>query len=450
MRQLERNLALVEEDKKVISPASRVPYYPLVVDHAKGSTVVDADGNEYLDFLASAAALNTGHSHPKVVDAIKQQADKFIHYTPAYMYHEPLVRLAQKLVDITPGDFPKQVAFGLSGSDANDAAIKLARAHTGRAKVISFIRSYHGSTYGSISLSAVSLNMRRKIGPFLPEVEHLPYPDCYRCPFGHRDEQGCGLQCLEYIKYAFANYIPADEVAAIIIEPIQGDAGIVVPPAGFMQGLQQLCQENGILFVAEEVQQGFGRTGRWFSIEHFGIVPDMVILGKAIAAGMPLSALVAKKEIMQAWGPPAHLFTTGGNPVSCAASLANIAVIEEEGLLQRAETLGNYAMQRFKELQTRYDLIGDVRGIGLSIGVDLVKDRETRERAYNEAAKICYRTWEKGLLLSFFSGSVLRIQPPLVMTDEEMERGLVIIEEAMADLVDGKISDEVLDTVKGW
>lgn len=449
MKDLQHCLSWVEEDKKVISPASRVPYYPLVVDHAKGCTVVDADGNEYLDFLASAAALNTGHCHPKVVAAIKQQADKFIHYTPAYMYHEPLVRLAQKLVSITPGTFPKQVAFGLSGSDSNDAAIKLARAYTGRSKIISFIRSYHGSTYGSISLTAVSLNMRRKIGPLLPEIEHLPYPDCYRCPFGHR-QPNCDLHCLEYIKFAFANYIPAEEVAAIIIEPIQGDAGIIVPPVAYMQGLHQICKENGILFVAEEVQQGFGRTGRWFSIEHFGIEPDMVILGKAIAAGMPLSALVARKEIMQAWEPPAHLFTTSGNPISCAAALANIEVIEEEGLLEHAKNLGQYAQTRFQELQNSYDLIGDVRGIGLSVGVDLVVDRETRERAYKEAAKVCYRAWEKGLLLSFFSGSVLRIQPPLVMKEEEMEQGLAIIEEALADLVAGKISDEVLETVKGW
>jgi 4-aminobutyrate aminotransferase len=446
---LKRCLALVEEDKKVISPASRVPYYPLVVDHARGCTVVDADGNEYLDFLASAAALNTGHAHPKIVDAIKRQAAKFIHYTPAYMYHEPLVRLAQKLVSITPGKFPKQVAFGLSGSDANDAAIKLARAYTGRSKIISFIRSYHGSTYGSISLTAVSLNMRRKIGPLLPEIEHFPYPDCFRCPFGHR-QPDCDLHCLEYIRFAFANYLPVEEVAAIIIEPIQGDAGIIVPPDAYMHGLHELCKENGILLVAEEVQQGFGRTGRWFSIEHFGIEPDMVILAKAIAAGMPLSALVARKEFMQAWEAPAHLFTIGGNPISCAAALANIEVIEEEKLIENARILGAYAQRKFEELQGIHDVIGEVRGKGLSIGVDLVLDHNTRERACTEAAKICYRAWEKGLLLSFFSGSVLRIQPPLIITKDEMDRALSIIEESMKDLVDGRISDEVLETVKGW
>lgn len=449
LRNLEKCLAIVNADKEVLSPASRMPYYPLAVASGHGSTVVDADGNEYLDLLASAAALNTGHAHPKVVKAVQEQVARFIHYTPAYMYHEPLVRLAEALVRVTPGNFPKQVAFGLTGSDANDGAIKLARAYTGRPKIISFIRSYHGSTYGSITLSAISLNMRRKIGPLLPEVEHIPYPDCYRCPFG-LTHGSCGTQCLEYVRFAFANYIPPDEVAAVIMEPIQGDAGIVVPPVEYVKGLVELCREHGILFVSEEVQQGFGRTGRWFGIEHFGVEPDMLILGKAIASGMPLSALVAKKEIMQAWEAPAHLFTTGGNPVSCAAALATIEVIEEENLVERSRTLGEQAMARFKEMAQRYGLIGDVRGRGLSIGVDLVTDRNTRERAYKETAKVCYRAWEKGLLLSFFSNSVLRIQPPLVITDAELERALGIIDEALADVTAGRVPDEVLETVKGW
>ncbi len=449
MRKLDRCLSLVAEDKDVMSPASRMPYYPLVVKAGHGSTLVDMDGNEYLDMLASAAALNTGHAHPKVVAAIQKQAAEFIHYTPSYMYHEPLVRLAQKLVDITPGDFPKRVAYGLTGSDANDGTIKLARAYTGRSKIISFIRSYHGSTYGSISLSAVSLNMRRKIGPLLPEIYHIPYPDCYRCPFKLKREN-CGIHCLEYFKFILENYLPVDEVAAIIVEPIQGDAGIVVPPQEYMYRLAQLCRENGILFVSEEVQQGFGRTGRWFGIDNFEIEPDIVILGKAIASGMPLSAIVAKKEIMQAWEAPAHLFTTGGNPVSCAASLATIEIIEEENLIERANVLGKAAMARFRDMQKKYPLIGDIRGLGFSIGVDLVRDPETKERAKVEAAKICYRTWEKGLVLSFFSGSVLRIQPPLVMTDAELNKALDIIEESIADVLGGKVPDSVLEIVKGW
>lgn len=449
MRKLDACKAIIKEDQKVLSPASRMPYYPLAVKSGHGSIVVDADGNEYLDMLSSAAALNTGHAHPKVVAAIQKQAAEFVHYTPAYMYHEPLVRLANELIRITPGDFPKRVSFGLSGSDANDGTIKLARAYTGRPKIISFIRSYHGSTYGAITLSAISLNMRRKIGPFLPEVYHIPYPDCYRCPFG-AEKDSCGLYCLEYVRTAFANYIPAEEVAAVIMEPIQGDSGIIVPPVEYVQGLVELCRENGILFVSEEVQQGFGRTGRWFGIEHFGVEPDILILGKAIASGMPMSAIVAREEIMEAWEAPAHLFTMGGNPVSCVAALATIEVIEEENLIENARVLGERAMARFREMQERYPIIGDVRGKGLSIGVDLVRDPVTKERATVETAKLCYRAWEKGLLLTFFSQSVLRIQPPLVLTTEELDRALDIIEESLADVLAGRVSDEVLDTVKGW
>ncbi len=234
------------------------------------------------------------------------------------------------------------------------------------------------------------------------------------------------------------------------MEPIQGDGGIIVPPVEYVQGLVELCKKNGILFVSEEVQQGFGRTGRWFGIEHFGIEPDILVLGKAIASGLPLSSIVARKEIMEAWEAPAHLFTMGGNPVCCAAALATIEVIEEENLIERARILGERAIARFKEMQEKYPIIGDVRGKGLSIGVDLVRDSETKERATVETAKVCYRAWEKGLLLTFFSQSVLRIQPSLILTDEELERALTIIEESLADVLAGEVHDSVLETVKGW
>jgi len=440
---------IVEEDNKVIAPFSRVPYYPLAIKRGYGSIVEDMDGNKFIDFLSSAGALNTGHCHPKIVKAIKDQTEQFILYTPVYMYHKSLVDLAQKLVEITPGNFPKKVAFGLSGSDANDGAIKLARAYTGRSKIISFIRSYHGSTYGAITLSGISLNMSRKIGPLLPEIYHMPFPDTYRNPLGGTPEDA-GKNCLDYLKYAFANYIPPDEVAAIIIEPIQGDAGIVVPPLEYMEGLYKICKENGILFVSEEVQQGMGRTGKWFGIEHFNIEPDIVIMAKALASGMPLSALIGRKEIMESLDAPAHLFTTAGNPVCCAAALATIKVIEEENLMKNAEKLNKIAFKRFTSMKKQFSFIGEIRGVGLSIGVDLVKDPLTKERNKEAAAKICYRAWEKGLLLSFFSNSVLRIQPPLVITEEEFNKGIDIIEECMSDLKKGLISDDILKVTKGW
>jgi 4-aminobutyrate aminotransferase len=442
-------MALIKEDDRVMSPSSRMPYFPLVIKKGYGATVEDIDGNRFIDLLSSAGALNTGHCHPRVVGAVVGQVKNFIHYTPVYTYHEPLVELANMLAGITPGNFSKRVAFGLSGSDANDGMIKLARCYTGRSKIISFIQAYHGSTYGAISLSALSLNMRRKIGPLLPDIHHIPYPDCYRCVFGQR-EGCCGLECLKHFEIALNYYLPAEEVAAVIMEPIAGDAGLVVPPRHYMRRLYEICRANGILFVSEEVQQGFGRTGKWFGIEHFGIKPDAVVLGKAIASGMPLSAIVAREDIMQSWEAPAHVFTTAGSPVSCAAAIATIGVIRDENLVEHSRELGAYVKERFTRLKDKYPLIGDVRGMGLSIGVDLVKDRDTKEKDGTAAAKICYRCWEKGVVLTFFAGNVLRVQPPLVITKDEMDRAIDIIDGAIKDYLSGDIPDEVLMIAKGW
>lgn len=448
-KKLTESLKIIKQDEEVISPASRMPYYPFVMKRGKGATIEDIDGNRYIDFLSSAAAINTGHAHPSVVKAIKEQVNNFINYTSAYMYYKNMVELAQELVQITPGNMAKKVSFGLSGSDANDGAIKLARSFTKRQKIIAFLRSYYGSTYGAISLSAISLNMRRNMGPFLPEIYHVPYPDCYRCPFKLKPAN-CNLDCLDYLKMILETLIPAEEVAAVIIEPIQGDAGIIVPPEKYLPALKKICEDNNILFVAEEVQTGFGRTGKWFAIEHWGIEPEVILLGKAIASGMPLSAIVAKKEIMDSWDAPAHLFTMGGNPVCCAAALATISVIKNEKLVERSKEMGNYIQSRFNELKKEHELIGDVRGKGLLIGVDLVSDRENKQRAEKEAAKVCWRCWERGLILTFFSKSVLRIAPPLVITKKEVDRALDIIEKSIKDVEEGKISDQVLEKICGW
>lgn len=448
-KKLTESLKIIKRDEEVVSPVSRIPYYPFVMKRGKGATVEDIDGNRYIDFLSSAAALNTGHTHPRVVRAIKEQVNNFTNYTTAYMYNKILVELAQELVQITPGNRTKKVSFGLSGSDANDGAIKLARSFTKHQKIIAFLRSYHGSTYGAISLSAISLNMRRNIGPFLPEIYHVPYPDCYRCPFKLRPTN-CNLSCLDYLKTVLDTLTPAEEIAAVIIEPIQGDAGIIIPPDKYLPALKKICEDNNILFIADEVQTGFGRTGKWFAIEHWGIEPDVILLGKAIASGMPLSAIVAKKEIMDSWKAPAHLFTMGGNAVSCAAALATISVIKEEKLIEKSKKMGNYIKARFNELKKEHELIGDVRGKGLLIGVDLVSDRETKQRAEKEAAKVCWRCWEKGLILTFFSKSVLRIAPPLVITKKEVDLALDIIEKSIKDVEEGKISDQVLEKICGW
>jgi len=440
---------LVARDNKVIATGARVPYYPLVIKRGHGAILEDVDGNEYIDMLSSAGATNTGHSHPKVVKAITDQAQEFIHYTPAYMYHEPLVKLAEQLIEITPGKFNKKIMFGLTGSDANDGMMKIARAYTGRTKIISFVGAYHGSTYGSISISALSLNMRRKIGPLVPDIYHINYPDCYRCRCGKKVES-CNLECLNELEEKFTSYIPPEEVAVIIMEPIAGDGGIVIPPVKYTKKLYEICKKYGILFAVDEVQQGFGRTGKWFAIEHFGVDPDIIVMGKSIASGMPMSAIVAREDIMESVGPPAHLFTTIGNPICCQASLATIEVIKEEELLKASEEKGQYLKDKFNKLKEKYEMIGDVRGLGLSIGVDLVKDRETKERYKEACAKICYRCWEKGLLLTFFANNVLRVQPPLVITIEEIDKAVDIIEDSIKDFLAGDIPDEVLETAKGW
>lgn len=440
---------IVERDSKVISKASRTPYFPLVIKRGRGVMVEDMDGNKYIDMFSNAAVLNTGYSHPKVVQAIKDQIDNFIHFSTDYMYAEPQVQLAEMLIEVTPGDFKKKVCFGFSGSDGNDGAIKLARAYTGRTKIISFIGGYHGSTYGAISLSAISLNMKRKIGPLLPEIYHMPYPNCYRCAFGKKKES-CFMECLEYMKIAFENYIPSEEVAAIIIEPIAGDLGFVVPPQKYMEELYRMCKENGILFIVDEVQQGFGRTGKWFSIEYFGINPDVIVMGKSIASGLPLSAIVAREEIVDALEMPAHLFTVQGNATCAKAAIAIIEVIKEENLLEHTKVLGEYVKERFNLMKEKYELIGAVRGQGLSIGVELVKNRNTKEKDKQAAIKICYRCWQKGVILIFLAENILRVQPPLVIKKEEVKEALDIIEETIKEYMNGKISDEALEVVKGW
>lgn len=438
-----RSEEIIAKDQTRISAPFRESYLPLVVQRGVEAEVEDVDGKIYIDLLASAAVNNTGHAHKKVVEAITRQAKAFIHYTPSYMYHEPLVSLAEQLVSLTSGKFPKRVRFGLSGSDANDGAIKFARAYTGRQKVVSFLRSYHGSTYGALSLSALTPNMRRKMGPFLPEIYHIPFPDCYRCPVGESYPSCNGVCWEQVINTCFETILPPEEVAAIVVEPIQGDAGIIVPPPFFLPTLRKFCTEYGILLVDDEVQMGFGRTGKWFAIEHWDVIPDIVVMGKAIASGMPLSALVARANILEALEPPADVFTCAGNPVTCAAALATIEVIREEKLVERSAELGRYAMDRLLEMKECHQLIGDVRGKGLSIGVDLINDRKSKERAVKEALKVCRRCYDKGVVLIPFSDSVLRIQPPLVITKEELDRALSAIDESLTEVEAGSVPDAV-------
>lgn len=444
---IKHSLEIVARDKKVISPCSRSPYYPFAVRSGSGALLKDADGNQYIDFSAGAASLNTGTCHPKIVEAIKKQADELLCYTIGYMYEESAVELAEKLVNITPGGFTKKVAYGLSGSDSIDGAVKFARKFTGRSEIISFETAYHGSTYGALSASAICLGMRRGIGPMLPGFHHFSYPQCARCQW-KEEPHTCQLHCLKEIEHAFALYLPPEEVAAVLFEPIGGDVGIAVPAKRYVEALAELCRSHGILLVSDEVQQGMGRTGKWFAIEHFGVEPDMIAVSKSLASGMPLSAIIMREEIADSLTDPGHCFTLAANAVCCRAALATIEVIEDEGLIARSRLLGQKIMERLEEMKRDIPELGETRGLGLTIGQDIIKTDGSPDR--NACAKICYRCWQRGLILTFLSDNVLRIQPPLVISDEEAERGLIIIAEAISDYRNGLIGDEVLEFAKGW
>jgi 4-aminobutyrate aminotransferase len=439
----EKTYNVIEKDNRYLSKTTRIPYFPLVVSEAKGSIVKDIEGNEFIDFLSSAAVVNTGHNHPRIVAAIEKQLKKFIHYTPAYLYHEPHVELAELITSITPGSFDKRVGFGLSGSSSIEGAIKAARSYTKRTKIISFFRSYHGTTIGALSVSGYCTSMKRGLGPLMPDVYFINYPDSYR-------SKGSTEDYIKQLEELFETILPPDEVAAIIFEPIQGDAGILIPSREFYDKLQDLCRKHGILTIVDEIQTGFGRTGKMFASEHFNLEPDILVFGKAVASGMPLSGLVARKEILESWGPPAHFFNTAGNPISCQAAIETVKIIQEEGLIENANIQGNYIMDRFRVMMDRFECIGDVRGEGLLIGVDIVIDRISKVRNTKAVAKICWRCWEKGLILAFFSESVLRVAPPLVLTREEAVKAMDIIEEAIDDVVNGRVSDDVLNSIKGW
>lgn len=434
-------------ERRWLSPATRLPFPPLVVERGTGARFWDADGREFLDFHSMACILNTGHNHPVVVDAICRQAQRLVHCNPGYMLHETALELAERLATVAPGDHPRRVAFGLSGSDANDGAIKLARAATGRQRIIAFERSYHGNTYGALSLSSVSPAMRRGFGPELPAIHHAPFPDPYRMP-GGADE--VGDRCLAALEELFGTIAPPEEVAAVIVEPIQGDAGTIIPPARWLQRLAEMCRARGILLAAEEVQTGIGRTGRWFASELFGLEPDILILGKALGSGMPISAIVAGSSLMDAWTAPGHVFSTSANPICCAAALATFAVVTDERLLANAEAMGGRLRRGLDRMASEHESIGEIRGVGLMLAVDLVRDRDTRERSRELAAATVAGCLRRGLYLTFLSGSVLRLAPPLIVSSDEIDQALSIIDDALRDATAGRVSESEIEAVVGW
>lgn len=443
------NRQILAREQAAFSTAARIKYYDIVIDHGHGAIITDVEGNDYIDLLASASSTNTGHAHPRIIKAIQDQAAKIIQYTPAYFANSQAARLAPRLAALAPMSGPVEVAWGNSGSDANDAIIKFARAYTGRQYMVSFTGAYHGSTYGSMTLSSVTLNMSRKMGPLLPDVVKAPFPSPWdRLPDESEDQFVDRM--FAAFKQPFETYLPAEETAAILIEPIQGDGGIVKTPPAYLQRVYDFAKEHGILFAIDEVNQGMGRTGKWWSIQNFpGIEPDLMSVGKSLASGMPLSAIIGRKEIMESLGSAANVYTTAGNPVTTAAANATLDVIEDEHLLERSTRLGKKAAAFFKEEQAKYDFIGDVRMYGLDGGIDII-DPATGKGDVEATTKLMYRIFELGAIIISLRGSILRFQPPLVITEEQLNQAFAIIDQACAELAAGKLSLPDNAAELGW
>ncbi|HAA81091.1 MAG TPA: aspartate aminotransferase family protein [Thermoanaerobacter sp.] len=448
---LEENLKIADEEDRYIPKACSLKYYPLVIKEASGSTVIDVDNNEFIDFLTSAAVFNIGHNHPRVVKAAKDQIDRVINYTMAYFYEKQPIELAKKLTEITPGNFSKKVTFGFSGSDSVDSSIKASRAFTGRHTIMAFKDSYHGMTYGALSATGiVNQDAKKRLG--VMDVQFVEFPDPYRNSFGidgYEHPEKLSNNILKAIDRTISSL--KEKPACIIMEPIQGDAGAIVPPMNFFKGLKELADSHNILLIDEEVQTGMGRTGRLWAIEHFKLEPDLLVTAKALGGGFPISATVGKAEILDSVPQPLLVFTHIGHAVNASAALATIEVVEEENLSERAAHIGKKAMDEFKKMSDSYPIIGDVRGLGLLIGVDIIKPG-TKEPDKNTAQKICWRAWEKGLILITFGkhGNVLRIAPPLNISQEELDRGLNIIDEAIQDVLKDRVSDDILKFLRGW
>jgi len=420
-------------DKQYVSP-SYTRDYPLVAKNGRGAMIEDVDGNVFLDFAAGIAVVSTGHCHPDVVRVIQKQAETLIHMSGTDFYYPLLAQLAEKLVQITPGKFPKKVAFGNSGTEAMEAAMKIARYHTKRHRFIAFLGSFHGRTLGALSLTASKAVQRRGFGPLLSGVVHVPYANPYRCPQGHRaPDCVCDCVCSELLeRQIYKTVVPPEEVAAIVVEPIQGEGGYVIPPPLFLDNLRRLCDRYGILLIFDEVQSGMGRTGKMWACDHVGVVPDIIITAKGIASGLPLGVTVARAELMD-WGPGAHASTFGGNPVACAAALETIRLLEEK-YIANAARLGEYIMGRIVDWPHKHRIVGQVRGRGLMIGIELVKSQELREPHPEARNRVIQRAFELGLLLLGCGESTVRLMPPLVIDRQQADFAIDTLNRCIAEV----------------
>jgi 4-aminobutyrate aminotransferase len=421
--------AIIERDAAFVSP-SYTRDYPLVIARGEGAIVEDVDGNTFLDCAAGIAVNSTGVSHPDVVKAIADQAANFIHMSGTDFYYEPQVRLAEELARLVPIEGPVRTFFANSGTEATEAAIKLSRYFTKRPNVIAFLGSFHGRSLGALALTSSKSVQRRGFGPLMAGVYHAPYPDVYRF---NGSADACADASLSFIRDQILVHLTSpDEVSAVVVEPIQGEGGYIVPPPAFLQGLRELTAQHGILLVLDEVQSGMGRTGKMFAAEHFGITGDVVNIAKGIASGLPLGITAARADVMS-WPPGAHASTFGGNPVSCAAALATIKLLREQ-FVQNAATVGARLMAALRELQNKHQIIGDVRGRGLMIGVELVRDRKTKDRAVDERNALVQAMFRRGVLILGAGRNAIRFAPPLVLTADQADAIVHLFDESLSEV----------------
>jgi 4-aminobutyrate aminotransferase len=426
--------AIIARDRARVSP-SYTRDYPFVMARGEGAVVEDVDGNVFLDCAAGIAVTGTGHSHPDVVKAIVEQVHKYLHMSGTDFYYEPQVQLAEEMAAIAPigaGDGDVRSFFSNSGTEAIEAALKLARYATKRFNIIAFLGSFHGRTLGSLAATSSKYVQRKGFGPMMPGVYHAPYANCYRCPVGLRPES-CAAECLSYVEdQILVHLVSPDEVAGILVEPIQGEGGYVVPPRQFLQRLRELATNHGILLIADEVQSGMGRTGRMFACEHFDVTADIVTVAKGIASGLPLGVTSSPASLMT-WPPGAHASTFGGNPVSCVAAIETIRVLKD-GLMRNADVVGEHLLGRLRALMEKHPIIGDVRGKGLMIGIELVRDRETKERATTERDRLVRAMFARGVLILGAGRNAVRFAPPLVLTKDQADTAVRIFDEALTEV----------------
>ena len=426
-------LLLAERNRHI--PQGPFNTHPVFAEKAKGAVITDVEGKEYIDFAGGIGTMNVGHSDEEVLKAIRDQIQKYTHTCFHVVMYESYVELAKRLNSLTPGNFPKKTMFANSGAEAVENAIKIARHATGRTATIAFEDAFHGRTLLALSLTSKMKPYKFGFGPYAPEIYRMPYAYCYRCPFGLK-YPSCEVECAHFLKEFFHTHISAEQVAGLIVEPVLGEGGFVVPPKEYFGILKKICQDNGIVFIADEIQTGFGRTARMFAIEHYDVAPDLTIMAKSIAGGLPLSAITGKADLMDHPQVGGLGGTFSGNPVSCRAALAVLDQFEKKDLLSRAEKIGKRVLEKFRELYDRYPIIGDVRGLGAMVGMELVVNRRTKEPATAQTKRLIDLCREKGLLMisAGTHSNIIRPLMPLVITDEQLERGLAVIEDGLHNL----------------